>query len=605
MTDAVKEIRKLIASADEDTLIALANKGTYKRACKDAEGAPSDFTETDDGIVLDFGGETVTIKAPLDKSTCTCPSRAVCRHIVGALVVMKGVIPADEAPAPEPVQETPAAENTAEDTPAVPAEIPAPEPEGTEPETIYLSEKDRAKVRACAELCRGLLAEIIAEGLVRTPADMPARIEAAAVKCHSVKAAAAEKIMREIGGRLSDHIERRAAFDLDKFTERLLKCDELLRELEEKDLTEDDLGEFKRKYTTLDGDLSLIPVGARDVDIGDYVGEIFYFIDENRTSGRNFLTVSDLRPVFYESEKKRRRAPAVCPWDLAVPLRSFMKNSLVLHNAKISDDKLSTSSETRVVSQSKVSLNSPVVYDLIKDDFREIAIALDTAGDLETDRLFFVRPTACLSQRYDKYDQQFIMEIEDVNGCHINIKAKFRAETKAFIDTLERIGKRMLADKDTCFILLAVANIDDGELTLFPIEIYDFIVPFECSGYTLPEKYEDAAAYAGYAETLLDLFSKLRETMSSVVHCGLRSEIRDDEKLVKYAGNCGMKGLAELAGKVIDTASSFRHSTGGDAREMLESMEKLSAYIRTGEQKLQTISALSQMQPEDIRELYP
>ena len=82
-------------------------------------------------------------------------------------------------------------------------------------------------------------------------------------------------------------------------SERLLKCDELLRELEEKDLTEDDLGEFKRKYTTLDGNLSLIPVGARDVDIGDYVGEIFYFIDENRTSGRNFLTVSDLRPVFY------------------------------------------------------------------------------------------------------------------------------------------------------------------------------------------------------------------------------------------------------------------------------------------------------------------
>ena len=337
MTDAVKEIRKLIASADEDTLIALANKGTYKRACKDAEGAPSDFTETDDGIVLDFGGETVTIKAPLDKSICTCPSRAVCRHIVGALVVMKGVIPADEAPAPEPVQDTPVAENTAEDTSAVPAEIPAPEPEETEPETIYLSEKDRAKVRACAELCRGLLAEIIAEGLVRTPADMPARIEAAAVKCHSVKAAAAEKIMREIGGRLSDHIERRAAFDLDKFTVRLLKCDELLRKLEEKDLTEDDLGEFKRKYTALGGDLSLIPVGARDVDIGDYVGEIFYFIDENRTSGRNFLTVSDLRPVFYESGKKRRRAPAVCPWDLAVPLRSFMKNSLVLHNAKISE----------------------------------------------------------------------------------------------------------------------------------------------------------------------------------------------------------------------------------------------------------------------------
>ncbi|SEL08976.1 SWIM zinc finger family protein [Ruminococcus albus] len=603
MTDAVKEIRKLIASADEDTLVSLANKGTYKRACKDAEGAPADFTENDDSIVLDFGGETVTIKSPLDKSTCTCPSRAVCRHIVGALVVMKGVIPADEAAAPEPEQETPAAENTAEEISAESAEVPADEPVPTEPETVYLSEKDTAKVRACSELCRGLLADILADGLVRTPADMPARIEAAAVRCHSVKAAAAEKIMREIGGRLSDYTERRAAFDLSKFTERLMKCDELLRELEEKKLTEDDLGEFKRKYSTLDGELSLMPVGARDVDIGDYVGEIYYFLDVNKTSGRNFLTVSDLRPVFYENEKKRRRTPSVCPWDLAVPLKSVMKNSLVLYNAKISDDKLSTSAETKVMNKSKVSLNSPEVYDLIKDDFREIAAALDEAGDIETDRIFFVRPTACLSQRYDKYDQQFIMEIEDVNGCRINIKAKFRAETKSFIETLEKIGKRMLSDKDTCFTLLAVAGIEDGELTLFPIEIYDFIVPFECSGYTLPEKYEGAAAYAGYAETLLNLFSKLREMMSAILHCGLRSEIRDEDKLVKYANNCGMKGLAELAGKVIEGASAFRHSTGGDAREMLLSMEKLSAYIKTGEQRLQTISALSRMQPDDIREL--
>ena len=605
MTDAVKEIRKLIAFADEDTLIALANKGTYKRACKDAEGAPADFTETDDGIVIPFGGETVTIKAPLDKSTCTCPSRAVCRHIVGAIVVMKGVIPADEAPADEPEQTAPEAEKTAEDTSPEPESSHVPEPVISQPEEGYLSEKDTQKVRSCAQLCRGLLAEILADGLVRTPADMPARIEAAAVKCHSVKAAAAEKIMREIGGRLSDHIERRAAFDLEQFTKRLLKCDELLKGLEEKKLTEDDLGEFKRKYTTLDGDLSLTPIGARDVDIGDYVGEIYYFLDEKRTSGRTFLTVSDLRPVFYENEKKRRRAPSVCPWDLAVPLKSFMKNSLVLHNAKVSDEKLSTSSETKVMSQSKVSLNSPAVYELIKDDFREIAIALADAGSLETDRLFFVRPTVSRSQRYDKYTQQFIMEIEDVNGCRINIKAKYRAETKAFIETLEKIGKRMLADKDTCFTVLAVANIENGELTLFPIEIYDFIVPFECSGYKLPEKYQDAEAYAGYAETLLNLFAKLREMMSSIVHCGLRSEIRDEEKLVKFAKNCGMKGLAELAGKVMEGASAFRHSTGGDGREMLESMEKLTAYIRTGEQKLQTISALSQMQPDEICEEEP
>ena len=346
MTDAVKEIRKLIAAADEDTLIGLANKGTYKRACKDAEGVPAEFTENEDSITAAFGGENVTLKAPLEKSVCSCPSRAVCRHIVGVLVVMKGVIPAEEAGAAEVPAEEVKAEGPQEEQHE---ETHAPEPVSVQPEKVYLSEKDTEKVRACAALCRGLLAEILADGLVRVPSDMPARIEAAAVRCHSVKAANAEKLMRGIGGRLSDHIGRRAAFDLRAFTERLCRCDRLLKTLESEKLTEDDLGEFRRSYTAVDGELALLPVGARDVDIGDYVGEIFYFLDENMTSGRRFLTVSDLRPVFYESEKKRRRVSAVMPWDLAVPLKSVMKNRIVLANAKVGGDKLSSSSETRVM----------------------------------------------------------------------------------------------------------------------------------------------------------------------------------------------------------------------------------------------------------------
>ncbi|WP_294492087.1 SWIM zinc finger family protein [uncultured Ruminococcus sp.] len=83
MTEKVQKLRQLIAAADEDALIGLANKGTYKRACKDAEGLTAEFEEGDDCITLSFGGETVTLKAPLENSTCSCPSRAVCRHIIG------------------------------------------------------------------------------------------------------------------------------------------------------------------------------------------------------------------------------------------------------------------------------------------------------------------------------------------------------------------------------------------------------------------------------------------------------------------------------------------------------------------------------------------
>lgn len=66
MTEKVQKLRQLIAAADEDALIGLANKGTYKRACKDAEGLTAEFEEGDDCITLNFGGETVTLRSPLE-----------------------------------------------------------------------------------------------------------------------------------------------------------------------------------------------------------------------------------------------------------------------------------------------------------------------------------------------------------------------------------------------------------------------------------------------------------------------------------------------------------------------------------------------------------
>ena len=589
-------IRRKIAAADEDVLIGLANKGTYKRACKDAEGVTPEFTETDDLIEVGFGGEKVRLKVPLDKSECSCPSRAICRHIIGALIIMKTVIPADEAPAPEPVPEKSEKKEGIKDTETA-------EPSVSEPQVEYLSAKDEAKVRDCAAICRELLNGILTDGLVRIPDDMPARIEAAAVRCHGARAADAERIMRNVGGRLTEHSERRAAFDLQHFAEILCYADRRLAELENGRLTEDDLGEFRRSYEDVRGELTLLPIGIRSVTGGEYVGEVYYFLDEKGVTGRSFLTVSDLRPVFYENNSNSRRVPKTIPWDLGVPLEAVMKDRLVLVGAKVSGDKLSTSHSTRISSQSKVSLNTPAVHKLVIDDFRQIAVALDEAGSMETDRLFFVRPTSCNWQRFDKYTQTYIMEIADWRGCHITVRAKYRAETKGFIELLEKIGKRMLKEKEINFTLLATAKVEDGELTLFPIEIYDFLTPFDDTQYFLPEKYENAAECAGYAETLLELFAQLRQAMTSIVHCGLRTRIKDEDRLIARASNCGLSTLAEQVREMFAAAESYRHGdgsghgTGGGAAEVMALMVRNYEYIRAGEKKLQTISALAKMQP--------
>ncbi|WP_294492085.1 hypothetical protein, partial [uncultured Ruminococcus sp.] len=461
------------------------------------------------------------------------------------------------------------------------------------PQVKYLSDKDEARVHDCASLCRGLLGEILTDGLVRMPDDMPARIEAAAVRCHGLKAADAERVMRKVGGLLTAHLQRRASFSDHEFARKLCEADTLLAALEKGRLTEGSLGEFRRSYEPVAGELSLLPIGAPDVSGGEYKGEIYYFLDENRTSGRDFLTISDMRPTYYEDSTRSRRVPPLSPWDLGATLSSVMRSKLVLVGAKVSGEKLSSSAETKVASQAKASLNCPAVHKLIIDDFRQIAAELDEAGEYETDRMFFIHPTKCCYHRFDKYSQNFIMEIEDWRGCRIKVKAKFRAETKAFIELLEKIARRMVGNTDANYTILGTASVQNGELTIFPIEIYDFIDYFDDKQYFLPEKYDGAEALGGYAYRLLSLFTRLRNTLAFIVHCGLRSEIRDEDKLTKRAENCGMAHLAELTSALLDSASAYRHSLGGDAGSILQKMSALYEYIELGEKRLQTITALA------------
>lgn len=583
MTEDIRKIWEKIAAADEGTLKELANKGTYKRACKDTEGLSPEYEEGSGSITVKVGGETVNVVSDLAKCSCTCPSRAVCRHIIGGILLLRQAVPEDitvqeKQEEPRETNEAQTEDEHEDDAPVM-----------TAVQIKTLSPKDNRRVRECVQLCKGLLDEILADGLMRISEDMPARLEAAAVRCHGVRAARAERAVRELGSRLSEHLERRAAFDGHMFSQKLCRLNRLLDTLDRDGLTEDDLGEFRRSYEALEQPLTLLPIGARDVTEGEYRGEVYYFLDVDGVSGQRFLTFSDLRPVFYENS--RRRTPKTVPWDLGVPLDNFMKSKLVLKNAKVSGGKLSSSADTQVVSQTKMTLNCPDIYKLIVSDFRQIAAELECG----TQTLFFIHPDKCIEHRFDKYEQMYIMTIEDMNGCRITVRAKYKAETGDFVTLLEKIGSKMVREPDIYYTLLAKAYIEEGELRLFPIEIYDHILPFEENTYELPEVYSGFDRDAYYADILLGLFSQIREMLYFIIHCGLRSDIRDEEKLVKAARNSGMAHLAKLTEELFSEASAYRHDVRGEPHNITEKIAQIYDYINTGEKKLGTISALAKM----------
>lgn len=94
---------------DDDYLTGISNKGIVKRAYKDMETTLCSFLDCDlndkslqdfsaeDTIAVKVGEETVQVKMPLGESTCSCPSRSICRHVIlGILALQKLAAAADK-----------------------------------------------------------------------------------------------------------------------------------------------------------------------------------------------------------------------------------------------------------------------------------------------------------------------------------------------------------------------------------------------------------------------------------------------------------------------------------------------------------------------------
>jgi hypothetical protein len=89
---------------DDETLVALANKGLLRRAQKDLEaGPPLMQEERADALVLGFPGEGYAVTMPAAgpaKATCTCPAGKGCRHILTAALFLRAQAQQETASAP-------------------------------------------------------------------------------------------------------------------------------------------------------------------------------------------------------------------------------------------------------------------------------------------------------------------------------------------------------------------------------------------------------------------------------------------------------------------------------------------------------------------------
>ncbi len=667
----MEELKNALAAADEAYLTGMSNKGTYKRACKDIDGVQAEVRYTDAGAEVTLCGETCIIAVPLWESSCSCPSRSVCRHIIGAILWLKENLSdavaeesdteEDEPPKPETMGQDlrnaltgislsairralgKDVKRTVEDVRSGKIELTessilsAKLPDGTAVRMLYplefstcachrkelcshkaaavltwqiqqnitdledlfeqvqaLSAADTAGVRIAAKQGYTALCEVLRWGQVRMPDNLPEHLEVSAVQCHSAKAADAERMLRDLGSRLSDCRERRAAFQPEVFLQKFCACAEHLMQLQTEPITENFLGAFRKTYAEYAGDLEILPIGMRTVQGGEYEGEVYYFLNLDKNAEQRFLTVSDLRPVFYESSQKRGRRTQIVPWNLSAPLRSVMRSRMILKHVKISDGKLSTSQETLVAASFTANLDCDEIRDITYSDFGKLARDIARKQpESEHQRLCFVHPQACEECCFDKHTQKLTMTLRDAHGSRITVQARHTAETKDLIDLLENIGGRMMESPELCYTILTSAYFEDGKLCLYPIEFYNFIrIPEEQN---VPQ--EDVQEQGHYAGIVLSLIEDVQRYLCEIMQSGLQSAYGTDtgEKLAKRAGDYGLHGLQERLIAMNRAAEGYRHSLDGGCDAAVSALTQTMQYLNAARQRLEVQCALHNM----------
>lgn len=73
--------------ANESFLVTLANKGLYKRALKDLESTQHIELTGSSPLQVQLDDTVVSLNENVSQSTCTCPSKTTCKHVLMAILV--------------------------------------------------------------------------------------------------------------------------------------------------------------------------------------------------------------------------------------------------------------------------------------------------------------------------------------------------------------------------------------------------------------------------------------------------------------------------------------------------------------------------------------
>ncbi|MEH7457942.1 SWIM zinc finger family protein [Bacillus sp. JJ1127] len=476
----------VLSSIDETYLIAMSNKGTYKRAIKDLAAVSNVKVNVEESAAqIQFDdGITVTLTDDIRSYSCTCEARSICKHVIMALLEAKKMYQGEEKTKvdfsallnvdvrsiisekmwaemmfretfqPKVVLEEEAAliatfpeENiivrflTAE---SVADAICTCKAEGIcrhKAEAVYWYQKEKGLSHETKQMSSLIIApeklsvfkemieRVVHFGLTRLTENTIYEIEQLSVKARSLKLAKLENLFRKLGADIGLYRMKHASFQMAFYRQTLSAIYEHILLLERHHLQE---SPFRSEYYEVPP-LTLHAFGASGWQTkSGYVGVTYYFYNREQ---EKWITYTQSRPMFYEgsSTTPEELHERQVPWGIAGKGYELSRSSFQLKQAKLNADfQLSSSSQT--IGELEGKTNVAEWKSLFLTSWEEL---LKTVKEqrLETNKqgVFCIEVAKIGEWKFQQQEQKWIIPLIDKAGKTLQMQMMKRPENERMI----------------------------------------------------------------------------------------------------------------------------------------------------------------------------
>lgn len=370
-------------------------------------------------------------------------------------------------------------------------------------------------------------------------------------------------------------------------------------------------GSFRDSYDSV-GDLTLMGMGSRAFasDSG-YEGEIYYFLETKRG---DWYTWTDARPTFYEGRRRpvRPGSSQPAPWELNCSREQLQELEIHLTNAKVAKgNRLSVSQETRGEVLGSRAQCGAAFYGKMVWDYRLLAqqyFLRPLKEQEETDHLALLGAARCGEASFDQVEQRFDLPLYDSKGRMIPVSLRYSREERYTIRVLERLQKRLRAEKNGRFAFFGRLYLQKGRLCLYPIEFFDRVVLPSAAGEPIGRGSFTENVEPGMDERTLqdftDYLSEAEQALADLYQSGLDSVLEETVNSLNRLGTEGEELGLHLAGKKLrgmaEALQEKRHRMGFDPMPLLKEWAELVDYLNTCRELTAQDTVRLAMEPKEV-----